>query len=172
MNNIKLRLLKKDSSDYKLLYKWYHNKNVYTYFEQRIPTYDEIVNKYSKRTSLDSITPVYMIEYNNISIGIIQYTKLTDEIKRIYHINNDGYDIDIFIGEGDYYHKGIGYNAIKLLIDKLKEPNIIFTMVPEIDNLNAIKCYEKAGFKKAHTIDEENTIGVIKRKIVMIYDKW
>ena len=169
MNNIILRLLSDNKDDYKLLHKWYHNKNVYTYFEQRIPSYDEIVVKYSKRTTIGSITPVYMIEYNNIPVGIIQYTKLTDETKRTYHINNDGYDIDIFIGEDNYYHKGIGYNAIKMLIDKLKEPNIVFTMVPEINNINAIKCYEKVGFKKVYTIDEENTIGELKTKIVMVY---
>ena len=167
--NIELRLLKDCEKDYKLLYKWYHNPQVYKYFEQRIPTYDEIVLKYSKRVSLDSITPVYMIEYNDIPVGIIQYTKLTNQTKQTYHIDKDGYDIDIFIGEDKYYHKGIGYNVIKLLINKLKKENIIFAMVPEATNINAIKCYEKIGFKKLSRIKESNTIGIIKDKIVMIY---
>ena len=171
MDNIELRILKDNENDYKLLHKWYHNPNVYTYFEQRIPTYDEIVAKYSKRTSLDSITPVYMIECNNIPIGIIQYTKLTDEAKKKYHIDKNGYDIDIFIGDNNYYHKGIGTKAIKLLIMKLKGPNMIFTMVPEIDNINAIKCYQKAGFKEIHTLEEENTIGEMKTKKVMLYEE-
>ena len=169
MNSVKLRLLKDNEEDYKLLHKWYHNKKVYTYFEQRIPSYDEIVNKYSKRTTLDSITPVYMIEYNDKSVGIIQYTKLTNDEKKRYNINSDGYDIDIFIGEDNYYHKGIGSSAIKVLIDKLNKPNIIFTMVPEVDNINAIKCYQKVGFKKIYTFEEEDTIGNIKTKTVMIH---
>jgi aminoglycoside 6'-N-acetyltransferase len=170
-DNIKLRLLKDTELDYKLLYKWYYNPEVYKYFEQRIPTYNEIVEKYSKRTSLTSITPVYIIEYNNIPVGIIQYTKLTNKAKKTYNIIKDGYEIDIFIGEDDYYHKGIGSNAIKLLIDKLKQNKTIFVMVPEIENINAIKCYEKVGFKQINTFKESNTIGIIKDKIVMIYDK-
>lgn len=170
-NNISLRLLKDDESDYKLLYKWYHNPKVYNYFEQRIPTYQEIIEKYSKRTTLDSITPVYIIEYNNIPVGIIQYTKLTNVAKKTYKITKDGYEIDIFIGKEGYYHKGIGSNAIKQLIIKLKEDNIIFVMVPELDNINAIKCYKKIGFKQINTIKEPDTIGIIKDKIVMIYVK-
>ena len=165
---ITLKLLKDNEDDYKLLHKWYHNPNVYKYFEQRIPTYKEIVNKYKKRTMLDSVTPVYMIEYNNIPIGIIQYTKLTDETRKLYDVHEEGYEIDIFIGEDEYYHKGIGTLAIKELISRLKDNNL-FVMVPEIDNTNAIKCYEKVGFKKHKDIKEPNTIGIIKEKIVMIY---
>ena len=166
--NIKLRLLKDNENDYKLLYKWYYNPKVYKYFEQRTPTYQEIVEKYSKRTSLTSITPVYIIEYNNIPVGIIQYTKLTNETKKAYGIVEDGYEIDIFIGEEGYYHKGIGSLAIIELINRLKDNNL-FVMVPEADNINAIKCYEKVGFKKYKDIKEPNTIGIIKDKSVMIY---
>lgn len=167
---VNLRLLKDNDEDYKLLYKWYHNEKVYTYFEQRIPTYNEIVDKYSKRTSLDSITPVYMILYNNKPVGIIQYTKLSNESKKKYYINDDGYEIDIFIGEEGYYHMGIGSRAIEMLIKNLDD-NKIFVMVSEIDNINAIKCYQKVGFVKTVIISEEDTIGVMKQKVVMFYKK-
>jgi len=167
---VNLRLLKDNDEDYKLLYKWYHNEKVYTYFEQRISTYNEIVNKYSKRTSLDSITPVYMILYNNKPVGIIQYTRLSNESKKKYDINDDGYEIDIFIGEEGYYHMGIGSRAIQMLISILGDNNV-FVMVPEINNTNAIKCYQKVGFVKTIIIDEEDTIGVMKNKLVMIYEK-
>ena len=165
-----LKLLNDNDEDYKLLYKWYHNKKVYTYFEQRILTYNEIVDKYSKRTSLDSITPVYMILYNNKPVGIIQYTRLSNESKRRLHISDDGYEIDIFIGEEGYYHMGIGSRAIEMLIKNLDD-NKIFVMVSEIDNINAIKCYQKVGFVKTVIISEEDTIGVMKQKVVMFYKK-
>ena len=167
---VSLRLLRDNDEDYKLLYKWYHNEKVYTYFEQRIPTYNEIVDKYSKRTSLDSITPVYMILYNNKPVGIIQYTKLSNESKRRLHISDDGYEIDIFIGEVGYYHMGIGSMAIEMLISILGD-NKVFVMVPEIDNTNAINCYQKVGFVKTVIISEKDTIGIMKNKIVMIYKK-
>ena len=168
MNNIKLRLLQNSTNDYQLLYKWYHNPQVYTYFEQRIPTYDEIVTKYSKRTSTKSITPVYIIEYNDIPVGIIQYTKVS---KDKYNTPKDDYDIDIFIGEENYYHKGIGSTAIRQLIDTLRDNNHVFTMIPEAENTNAINCYQKVGFKEFKKITEENTIGIPKEKIIMIYER-
>ena len=169
--NIKLRLLKDNENDYNLLYKWYHNPKVYTYFEQRIPSYEEIVRKYSKRTNIDSKTPVYIIECENNPVGIIQYTKLTNETKKAYGIVEDGYEIDIFIGEEGYYHKGIGTIAIRKIIDKLKKDNIVLVVVPEKENINATECYKKVGFEIYKEISEANTIGIIKDKLVMIYNR-
>ena len=167
---VNLRMLENSESDYQLLYKWYQNEKVMTYFEQRSLSYQEIVNKYSKRTLVKSITPVYMIEYNNLPVGIIQYTKLTKETKNKYHVTNDGYDVDVFIGEDNYYHKGIGSLAIKELIKMLKNEGNIIVMVPEVNNINAIKCYQKVGFKKKYFYTEPDTIGVDKEKVVMIYE--
>ena len=162
-NSIKLRLLKDSSEDYHLLYKWYQNENVYKYFEQRILDYNEVVNKYKNRTNIDSNIPVYMILYNNKPIGIIQYNK-----KHNYNYDYD-YELDIFIGEYDYYNKGIGKIALNLLINKLG--NYKYMLVVEEDNIRAIKCYLGVGFIIIDHIKEENTIGIIKEKLVMIYDK-
>ena len=160
--SIELRLLKANENDYNLLYKWYHNPKVYTYFEQRIPTYEEIVTKYSQRTNIDSKTPVYIIECENNPVGIIQYTKLTNETKKIYGIIEEGYEIDIFIGEEGYYHKGIGTITIRKIIDKLKKDNIVLVMVAEKENINDTKRYKKVGFEINKEIIEKNIIEIIK----------
>ena len=162
-NSIKLRLLKDSNEDYHLLYKWYQNENVYKYFEQRTLDYSEVVNKYKNRTKINSNIPVYMILYNNNPIGIIQYNK-----KHNYNYEYD-YELDIFIGEYDYYNKGIGKIALNLLINKLG--NHKYMLVVEEDNIRAIKCYLGVGFIIIDHIKEENTIGIIKEKLVMIYDK-
>ena len=65
---------------------------------------------------------------------------------------------------------GIGSRAIEMLIKNLDD-NKIFVMVSEIDNINAIKCYQKVGFVKTVIISEEDTIGVMKQKVVMFYKK-
>ena len=44
-------------------------------------------------------------------------------------------------------------------------------LVVEEDNIRAIKCYLGVGFIIIDHIKEENTIGIIKEKLVMIYDK-
>ncbi len=53
--------------------------------------------------------------------------------------------IDFFIGDVDYVGKGIGVEILKSF-DYQGYENILVD--PEIDNISAIKTYEKAGFKK------------------------
>lgn len=170
-NNVSIRLLKDNPTDYQYLYSWCQNKEVYTYFEQRILSYEEIVSKYRPRTKITSITPVYIIKYQNKPVGIIQYTKLNNETKEKYCVKKDGYELDIFIGESKYHHLGIGSSAIKLLIKKLKEDNNIFIMIPETRNTKAIKCYQKVGFTIHKTYHEYDTLGQnIQKKAIMILD--
>ena len=95
MNDIKIRLLRNEDNDYKLLTKWYQQKEIYSMFEQRILNYEEIKTKYYPRTLKSTKVPVYMIEYNNIPVGIIQYKLIDNEDKKIYKLNNDNiYELD------------------------------------------------------------------------------
>ena len=169
-NEIYLRLLKDNEEDYRLLYKWCQNESIYKYFHHRILSYNEVVATYSKRTALNSDTPVFIINYNKIPVGIIQYTKLDTNTKNKYKVTKDGYDVDIFIGEETYRHKGIATKTIKNIVNKLKTSNNVIAMVPEVDNVKAIKCYEKSGFKKYYYYTETNTIGIMTKKVVMIYE--
>lgn len=117
---LKLRLLHDNEDDYKLLEKWYQEKEIYSHFEQRKLTYEEVKIKYLPRTLKDAIIPVFMIEYNNKPIGIIQYQLINKENKRLYNISYENcYEIDIFIGELELHNKGIGQRSINLLINYL-----------------------------------------------------
>lgn len=160
-NNIKISLLEDKEENYKLLEKWCSNEKIYKYFEQRILSYDEIKNKYIKRCNVDSNVPVYMIYYKNEKVGIVQYKKI-----------NDIFDIDIFIGETSFHNKGIGEEVIKLFTKYLI--NVMgarkFSLVPLKDNLNAINCYKKCGYKVEKEIIEKNTIGEEKEYIEMMYE--
>ena len=120
-NNIRLRRLKNNDNDYKKLEEWYQIKEIYLNFEQRKLSYDEIKKKYFPRTLKNSKVPVYMIEYDNKPVGIIQYQLINNENMELYKIDNNdnNYEIDIFIGELKYHNKGIGKISIDLLCDYL-----------------------------------------------------
>ncbi|MBR3162133.1 MAG: GNAT family N-acetyltransferase [Bacilli bacterium] len=168
--NVTLRLLRNDKSDYELLFKWYQQKEIYSYFEQRILTYDEIVNKYYPRTKPSAKIPVYMIEYNDTPIGIVQYHKIDKESKELYDIyDDDSYEVDIFIGELKNHNKGIGKKAIKLicnyLINKINAKIIV--MCPLKNNNKAINCYKKAGFEILKCYKTEDTIGNLQEFVLM-----
>ena len=113
---IKLRKLNDTDEDYRLLEKWYQEEEIYSHFEQRKLNYDEIKKKYFARTLKESKIPVFMIEYQDIPIGIIQYQLINSENKKLYGLEvNNCYEIDIFIGEIELHNKGIGQKSLDLI---------------------------------------------------------
>ena len=174
IDNIKLRRLKNTKKDYKLLEKWYQEEEIYLSFEQRKLSYNEIVNKYYERTLEDSKVKVYMIEYECIPIGIVQYQRLSNDNKKLYGIDiNNCYEIDIFIGELRFHNKGIGKKVISLIVNYLfKEKNAnILVMCPLKDNIKAIKCYLGCGFRIKNEFISKDTIGNIQEYELMIREK-
>lgn len=172
-NEIKLRLIKDVESDYKYIEKWYQEKEIYSHFEQKILNYEEIKKKYSKRTSKHSKIPVYMIEYNHIPIGIIQYQIVSEENKKLYNIcGNKVFEVDIFIGDLNLHNKGIGSNSVKLITNYLitEEKADKVVMCPLKENINAIRCYEKCDFIITNEFKTEDTIGNLRDYVVMTFN--
>lgn len=173
--NVCLRKLNNSNSDYRLLEKWYQEKEVYSHFEQRKLSYEEIENKYFPRTLKNAQIPVYMIEYDNVPIGIIQYQLINEDNQKLYQLyNNNSYEIDIFIGELSYHNKGIGKISIELVCDYLldkKEANYL-VMCPLKNNYSAIKCYLKCGFKSIKEFNTKDTVGIMQTYILMIKERW
>ncbi len=170
---ISLRKLKNVNRDYKCLEKWYQKEEIYSHFEQRKLTYDEIKNKYLPRTKDNAKVPVYMIEYENNPIGIIQYQFINEENKKLYNLNIENcYEIDIFIGELNFHNKGIGKTSINLLSDflfKEKQADLL-VMCPLKNNYNAIKCYNNCGFEIKSEFQTEDTIGIKQVYALMVKD--
>ncbi len=171
LNGVSLRKLQDSNDDYRLLEKWYQQEEVYLHFEQRKLNFDEIKNKYYPRTLNNADVPVYMIEYNNNPIGIIQYKLIDEENKQLYKLNVDNsYELDIFIGELNYHSKGIGAVSINIIANylyKKKKANLL-VMCPLKDNINAIKCYQKCGFEIKDKFITEDTIGTLQEFVLMI----
>lgn len=67
--------------------------------------------------------------------------------------------IDFYIGEEEYLRKGIGSEVLKTF--DYKKFDYIF-VDPDINNIVAIKTYEKAGFKKIKEHLDTNEVWMIK----------
>ena len=170
-DNVCLRRLRDDINDYKLLENWYQEEVVYLQFEQRKLNFQEIKEKYYPRTLDDATVPVYMIEYNNVPVGIIQYKLVNEENKQLYGLEIDNvYALDMFIGDIKYHNKGIGYKSILIMNNYLfEEKNAkLLVMCPLIDNFSAIKCYQKCGFINKSKFMTEDTIGTLQEYVFMI----
>ena len=164
MSNIIFKKLDGTENQYKMIYQWCSNSFVYKYFEQRKLSYDEIVNKYKKRLRKNAHTKTFVINYDGNDIGIIQYSRvLMDDIKRfdLYDYTNC-YQLDIFIGDSDYLHKGIGKIVLDELINYLKENMGInyYVAFIEKENVGSIKCFNKLGFIIYKEFSQKNSLGV------------
>lgn len=171
MCDVNIRLLEDKAEDYKLLENWYQEEKIYSSFEQRKLNYKEIKEKYYSRTLKTAKIPVYMIEYKNKPVGIIQYKLVEEEDKKLYKLTgNNIYEMDIFIGELKEHNKGIGSKAINIMSNLLKkEKNAeILVMCPLENNIKAINCYKKCGFYIKDYFDTKDTIGIPQTYALMV----
>ncbi|MES9684515.1 GNAT family N-acetyltransferase [Gottfriedia acidiceleris] len=94
-----------------------------------------------------------IVVYENIKIGYIQFYKLDNETKIVYGYENTSeviYGMDQFIGEIDFWNRGIGSFLVSSMVNYLVNNQNAKKVVvdPQTWNVRAIKCYEKCGFKK------------------------
>lgn len=95
----------------------------------------------------------WIIEYEAAPIGYVQAYQLDEEMFSEYeypYTDSKVYGIDQFIGEPEYWGKGIGRRFVKLLCGYLHENASAQAVVldPHAGNERAIRCYEACGFRK------------------------
>lgn len=149
-HNDYLKVREIEEQDNVILAKWLSNPAVLEFYEGRDNSFDlDKVNTVFYTPEDDSVKCI--VEYNDKKIGYIQFYQLDNESKEEYgYLNENVYGIDQFIGEVEYWNKGIGTllvtNMMNFLIECKKAERIV--MDPQIRNTRAIRCYEKCGFKK------------------------
>ncbi len=150
------------SNDFLKLYEWCKQEFIYEWFEQRILSYDEIVNKYERKLK-EGKQDLYIIVYDDKDIGLVQ----------IYKYNDNNYEYDLFIGEENYLDKGIGTKVVNkinnIIYTKYKADSIILR--PFKRNIRAIKCYLKCGFKIIDEYLGKDTLGNDEMITVLMNDR-
>ncbi len=140
-----------EESDYQLMAKWLSDPRVYEFIHGKPKDLIWAKNKYGPRIRKEEPVNACIIEFKNQPIGYIQYFNIKP-YEKDYEMKNtkDIWAIDLWIGEVEFWDKGIGSQALKLLKDyifkKLHAKKIIID--PHTDNPRAIHVYEKVGFKK------------------------
>ena len=150
-DKISLRLLTEQDKD--LLLKWLTDERILNFGEGKSSVFDldRVTEEYYSEEDVEIIRTI--IEYDGKSIGYVHMYKLNEELLNEYEYpltDKVVYGIDQFIGEPEYWDKGIGTKFMKLVLQYLtKEKNAdIIILDPHADNPRAIRCYEKVGFKK------------------------
>lgn len=145
---LKVRILEK--KDNYLLAKWLSDPAVLEFYEGRDNPFDlDKVNQVFYASEDDEVKCI--VEFNEKAIGYIQFYQLDDETRKVYGYEDENiYGTDQFIGEVEYWNKGIGTLLVTSIVSYLLEQKNADRVVmdPQTRNTRAIKCYEKCGFKK------------------------
>ncbi|MBC1219631.1 acetyltransferase [Nostoc sp. UCD121] len=167
-DEITIRLMQDEIYDYELIAKWLTDAQVLEFYEGRDNPFplERIIETYKPMIEGNDPVVPCVFYYQNIPIGYLQYCALNDlsqTDRRLYHLEHTDYvyGIDLFIGETDYWNKGIGTKILSAIITYLFEHLQAHKIVidPHVDNPRAIRCYEKCGFVKlkllpAHELHE------------------
>jgi len=115
--------------------------------------------------------PIYpfIIHHNTTPIGYIQYyNKLDFPPEQGYEIDglpDSCSGLDFYIGELEYIGKGIGSKALLLFLKEQIFVNFNYVFVdPDTDNIEAIKTYEKCGFKEVKKVNNNKITWMIRSK--------
>lgn len=131
-------------SDRKHFAKWWNDKDLRKLTSGRLgPISDKKIDKYFSAIINNKNDYHFMIILDRKAIGHINLSKR----------KNNWYETQIIIGEKEYWGRGYGTKAIKLLFNKAKRlgiSKIYLEVRPE--NLRAIRAYEKCGFRKIRLI--------------------
>ncbi|MCL6601175.1 MAG: GNAT family N-acetyltransferase [Alicyclobacillus macrosporangiidus] len=138
--------------DYPLLSKWLSDPRVLRFYEGRDNPHDLEKVKQVFGSKDDRGVTGCILHCDGKEIGYVQFYLLSDAKKSDLGLDPTKvvYGMDQFIGEPDYWNRGVGTTLVKSMADylrnKLGADHVI--MDPQAWNTRAMRSYEKAGFRK------------------------
>ncbi|MEX1376202.1 MAG: GNAT family N-acetyltransferase [Eubacteriales bacterium] len=142
------------------MYRWLTTDFVHQWYARKTEwTEQKVIDKYLPSAQDKKTIDSFVIMCDDSKIGYIQSYKTADypDYWACLDTGLETAGIDLFIGEPDFLHKGLGK---KILQKFLKEmifslyPDITHcTIGPEVENTAAIAAYKKAGFTYLKTAD-------------------
>lgn len=148
-------------SDYPYMAKWLNNDLVIEYYGPRL-TLEQVIAKYGPRLNGELYVKPCVVEYKDKPIGYMQYYRTPKEQLKLYgySVEDSFYGIDQFIGETELWSKGIGTQMISILLEYLSSKLGVSKVVLDVKstNIQAIKCYEKCGFRVVKNLKDNHLL--------------
>jgi aminoglycoside 6'-N-acetyltransferase len=171
MNQFEFKTL--EEADLGLLYRWFQDPTIKQHYARgRAFTSKDIKNKYLPRILGEENIPSFIAYKNNNPIGFIQYYVLSEHLPEgILNYKNSLFSqyspdevvgIDCFIASGSNRGQGIGAQLINDFIAEFLMQFRSVIVDPAYDNTFAIRCYEKADFKKTAYSEDKNYLVMLK----------
>ena len=141
------------TSDLALMHRWLNAPHVRRWWYAEGTSRAEIEEKYLPGIGDREETRRFVILHENEPVGYIQSYRISAEDDETYARLVDVEDsagVDLFIGEMEYLHRGLGRHVIRRFLSEqvFSDPGVKVCVIgPEPKNAAAIRAYEKAGFK-------------------------
>jgi len=150
-------------SDILLMYQWFNLSHVQRFYSLRQWTEEQVLEKLKPYITGDKPVLGFIVLMNKNPIGYIQQCKISDYPWPNQDFSQEIIDhatgIDIFIGEEKLIGRGVGYQIIKTFIKNKVWPQFRYCIVdPDINNIAAIKCYEKLNFQSHAVIETKDAL--------------
>ncbi|MBI4130070.1 GNAT family N-acetyltransferase [Candidatus Roizmanbacteria bacterium] len=171
MNSIQFKPLQ--TSDTGLLQKWMNVDFVTRWYEKRKFVYDDVEKKLGNQVQGTLPVDSYIVYYHSEPVGYIHTYKISHYpgYASCVQVKEDSAGLDMFIGEKDYLHKGLGKDIVQLFLQEVvfKKDGIEHCIVgPEPEHKAAIRVFEKAGFRYLKTVQ---CTGAKDPEYLMVIDK-
>ncbi|KTD09360.1 GNAT family N-acetyltransferase [Legionella jamestowniensis] len=171
MNQFTFKPLKIE--DLRQLHQWFQEAIVnHWYARGKHLTLNDIKEKYEPRILGKEDVPSFIVYLSNSPFGFIQYYLLTESLpdgiggyeNKLFrqHKAKDLVGIDLFIAEERGRNKGLGVELISQFIDKFLTGFKAVVVDPDVNNQQAIRCYEKADFTQTGFSEDSNHLIMIK----------
>jgi aminoglycoside 6'-N-acetyltransferase len=166
-------------SHFPLLLKWLEASHVKKWLDQDVAyTMDLVREKYSSyikgyKLINGAQKPIqgFIIHNNQNPVGYIQIYNAYDfpRSKSLLDLPENLGAFDIFIGEAAALQQGLGSKAILEFLKLHGNPYTHIFADPDSNNVAAVKCYERAGFKKlSEQKDTKEVWMLLKNKVVSV----
>ncbi|MBI2885934.1 MAG: GNAT family N-acetyltransferase [Chloroflexi bacterium] len=138
--------------DLPFLARWLSDPRVLEFYEgrDRPHTLESVRDKYMPRQG-DPITACLVERYGR-PLGYIQYYVPTAQQQEEYGYSSGQrvFGIDLYIGEPEWWNQGIGTALVRAMAEHLAATRgaQVVVLDPRTENGRAIRCYEKAGFRR------------------------
>lgn len=142
-------------ADLPLMADWLSRPHLQKWWRKGDVTPEGLRDKYLPRIKHEDDAIPFIVLVDENPTGYIQYYRIHPEDQDWWpdHPGDGVWGIDQFIGDEENLNKGMGSGFIAAFVQQLFEnPEIKEIRVdPRPDNLRAIGCYKKIGFKKIQT---------------------
>jgi len=146
-----------DRGDLPLMHRWRNTPHVVEWWPGEALTLDQIIAKYSAHIDGKENVRCFVIVNGDTPIGYIQKYPIGENSEYARHIPvaAEAAGIDLFIGEVEFHHRGLGAPIIRQFLNDIvfADPAVKTCIIdPAVSNRVAIRAYEKAGFRFLQTV--------------------